>query len=149
LQRDGIHNLEILSPSNIEDSCSLQTNPKCPHCIEFEPIWPGMMWCIIGKKKSSPQKVHCILPRLEPVFLICLFDKVEAIRTKKKRQRHGHWHRLENRKKFLLEFAARMGFDPKVVNNWRNQAYNIKAQGVRLFRPPPPQPTFWLIIFVI
>ena len=34
LQRDGIHNLEILSPSNIEDFYFIPTNPRHPHCIE-------------------------------------------------------------------------------------------------------------------
>ena len=60
LQRDGIHNLEILSPSNIEDSCSYQTNPKFPHYFESVMILHGMMLFIDGMKRLSPQQVSSV-----------------------------------------------------------------------------------------
>lgn len=37
---------------------------------------------------------------------------------------------IENRRRFLLEFAEKIGFDPKVPENWRDQAVNIRAHQV-------------------
>jgi len=42
----------------------------------------------------------------------------------------GYWSDKENRKKFLLEFAEKMGFDPMIAENWQGQFYNILAAGV-------------------
>lgn len=30
----------------------------------------------------------------------------------------GYWHKMENRRKFLCDFAAEAGFDPLVPSNW-------------------------------
>jgi len=32
--------------------------------------------------------------------------------------KQGHWKKRENRRKRLCEFAAKMGFDPLVADNW-------------------------------
>ena len=42
----------------------------------------------------------------------------------------GYWGSPDNRKEFLLDFANKMGFDPMVSDNWRNQRYNLLAHGV-------------------
>ena len=61
LQRDGIHNLEILSPSNIEDSCSHPTSLKYQLSIESETILLGMMLFKIGMNESGLQMVIIFL----------------------------------------------------------------------------------------
>jgi len=145
LQRDGIHNLEILSPSNIEDSCSLPISLKYLFCIEFAKISIGMLLFIIGKKESSPQKVRtppslhsccCILNYNIKTYL----SIATPIRRAEHKHKHGFWAKKENRKQFLLEFAEKMGFDPKVAENWRNQRAHINANNVRFSFPPPPFP---------
>ena len=57
LQSDGIHNQEILFPSNIEDICLDPTNPKCPLFIESAMTSPGMMLYITGMNESLHPKV--------------------------------------------------------------------------------------------
>ena len=41
-----------------------------------------------------------------------------------------YWANIEHRRAFLLEFAKKMGFDPMVAANWRNQRYQLYAAGV-------------------
>ena len=37
---------------------------------------------------------------------------------------------IEDKEKFLRDFAKMMGFDPLIFSNWRHQTSNIKAAGV-------------------
>ena len=86
-----------------------------------------MMWCIIGKKKSSPQKVNCTLGLLNSNACV----EVNPIRSRPgTTHKPGYWSDKENRKKFLLEFAEKMGFDPMIAENWQGQFYHILAAGV-------------------
>jgi len=39
---------------------------------------------------------------------------------------------IEDKEKFLRDFAKMMGFDPLIFSNWRNQTSNIKANGVTI-----------------
>jgi len=70
LQRDGIHNLEILSPSNIEDSCLSPISLKSPVCTKLETTSLGMMLFIIGLSESSPHMVLILFP----IFPILVFE---------------------------------------------------------------------------
>ena len=38
----------------------------------------------------------------------------------------GYWNDKENRKRFLLDFAEKMGFDPKVKDNWRGISAHLQ-----------------------
>jgi len=40
------------------------------------------------------------------------------------------WNKVENRREFLLSFAAKEGFDPWNFKNWRNKPPLLRAQGV-------------------
>ena len=42
----------------------------------------------------------------------------------------GYWGDVENRRRFLFEFAEEMGFDPMVSANWLYQRQNLQANGV-------------------
>ena len=37
---------------------------------------------------------------------------------------------IEDKEKFLRDFAKMMGFDPLIFSNWRHQTSTIKAAGV-------------------
>jgi len=38
--------------------------------------------------------------------------------TKKPVTKKGHWHNVANRRKYLLEFAEKMGINPTKADNW-------------------------------
>jgi len=42
----------------------------------------------------------------------------------------GHWNEIENRRRFLLEFAERVGFDPMVKANWIGKTPLLQANKV-------------------
>jgi len=42
----------------------------------------------------------------------------------------GYWDDIGNRRKFLLDFAANMNFDPLKEYNWKGMAPKILAAGV-------------------
>jgi len=44
----------------------------------------------------------------------------------------GYWKDAENRKQFLLSFAHKMGFDPRMVANWKKYRRNLIAEGVSI-----------------
>ena len=50
---------------------------------------------------------------------------------------------IEDKEKFLRDFAKMMEFDPLIFSNWRNQTSNIKANGVIIHLLPTI--IFWLI----
>jgi len=54
----------------------------------------------------------------------------KPIRATRTAHKPGYWRNLEHRKKFLLEFANKMGFDPMIADNWQHQRYNLPAHGV-------------------
>ena len=64
LQGDGIPSREILSPSSIEDICSLRKSPKCPHCIASERTFLGMMLYLFGEQTTVTNNRGFILLRL-------------------------------------------------------------------------------------
>jgi len=46
----------------------------------------------------------------------------------------GYWNDIENRKKFFLNFAAELGFDPFDAKNWENiTKAQICERRVRIF----------------
>ena len=52
-------------------------------------------------------------------------------KKKKRKKMKGHWADLQNRKRFLLAFADKIGFDPVVANNWKRQRQNLLKNEVR------------------
>ena len=56
--------------------------------------------------------------------------KAKPISKKRHVQKPGHWRKLENRQQFLIDLSTKLGFDPMVAENWRNQRHNILANGV-------------------
>jgi len=42
----------------------------------------------------------------------------------------GYWDDIGNRRQFLLDFAAKMNFDPMKEINWKGMAPKIHANGV-------------------
>jgi len=42
----------------------------------------------------------------------------------------GYWDDIDNRRKFLFDFAAKMNFDPMKEINWKGMAPKIQAAGV-------------------
>ena len=46
-------------------------------------------------------------------------------------KKSGYWSDIEQRKNFLLAFAEKMGFDPKVQANWKGISTHIHANQVR------------------
>ena len=42
----------------------------------------------------------------------------------------GQWGSIAKRKEFLLEFAQKIGFDPLVIDNWRNKKSEVIDYGV-------------------
>ena len=45
----------------------------------------------------------------------------------------GYWDDIDNRRKFLFDFAAKMNFDPMKEINWKGMATKIQASGVTLY----------------
>jgi len=135
LQRDGIHNLEILSPSNIEDFCSPPISLKSPACTKFEANSPGMMWSITGMNESSPHMVifsPCLyfLFKLLNLIFFCVAKPIRSNTRKQKHQKTGYWGLLENRRTFLLEFAKKMGYDPMIKAQWKGRSPELKEHKV-------------------
>jgi hypothetical protein len=52
-----------------------------------------------------------------------LFIAPPLIKPKSKKKQRGYWMSIENRRKFFIEFAQEMGFDPFVPENWNNVTY--------------------------
>jgi len=45
-------------------------------------------------------------------------------------QKAGYWSDIENRKRFLLQFAEETGFDPKVRANWKGKTPKLQTNEV-------------------
>ena len=45
----------------------------------------------------------------------------------------GYWDDIDNRRKFLFDFAAKLNFDPMKEINWKGMAPKIQASGVTLY----------------
>jgi len=54
---------------------------------------------------------------LKPFFVIYLI--VKPLTSVSKHKSRGYWANAENRKRFFLEFAKALGFDPMNADNWR------------------------------
>lgn len=61
----------------------------------------------------------------DAIFIIAWPLKV---RTSIKKWPRGYWHDLENRRKFLLQFAEEKGFDPSELANWRNVREELRKR---------------------
>jgi len=44
-----------------------------------------------------------------------------------------NWDDPEARRQFLLEFANKVGFDPMILDNWRDRMPQIRAHGVSIY----------------
>ena len=61
----------------------------------------------------------------------------QAEPTKRPTTKKGHWHNIANRRKYLLEFAEKMGFDPMQSDNWNPiTATQVKSTMVHLLICP-------------
>jgi len=78
-------------------------------------------------------------------FLKVDFPTAKPLITKKRQvlPSTGQWGSIAKRKEFLLEFAQKVGFDPFVIDNWRNKKSQVIDYGVyssttqHSLSPPP------------
>ena len=42
----------------------------------------------------------------------------------------GYWENRENRRQFLLDFAAKLNFDPMIESNWNRMAPKLRVNMV-------------------
>jgi len=67
------------------------------------------------------------------IFFFCIeiaYTSKDQVRYQKK-QPVGFWAKREIRRKFLIAFAEKMGFDPTVPSNWIQRKYQLQANRVR------------------
>jgi len=58
----------------------------------------------------------------------CSFEILMHFKTPKESEEF--WTNIENRRKFLLDFATKVGFDPQVPENWSTKVPQLRAFGV-------------------
>ena len=70
------------------------------------------------------------------MFPVSFFLEINSHTSKdqvryQKKQPVGFWAKREIRRKFLIAFAEKMGFDPTVPSNWIQRKYQLQANRVR------------------
>jgi len=63
-------------------------------------------------------------------YVILLLDTLFYIPKYYFSETSEFWDKIENRREFLLSFAAKEGFDPWDFKIWRNKPPLMRAQGV-------------------
>jgi len=84
------------------------------------------------KEGNTPLLFTCCLHFLFLIIWRLFYTIVDWPRQAKNRD--GYWKDTDTRRKFLLDFAKKMNFDPLVASSWAKQRGNLLATpGVLIF----------------
>ena len=112
----------------------LSGSPKLPTIYR---IRRDLSWSdVVRNWKERIVVPHGIQPTTQQHPSHLLFTALPLRKTRSATHPKGYWRHIENRRKFLREFADKMGFDPTVPENWRKQSGRLKANGVPFSSPP-------------
>ena len=77
---------------------------------------------IPSQNSSHPQQMVCFFTPSPPPFF--------KFWCKTPKESEQFWTNIENRRKFLLDFATKVGFDPQELKNWSTKEPQLRAFGV-------------------
>ena len=106
--------------------------PKLPTLFRLRPdlSWDDVIQNWKGDKPVLTGSPSCpCLSLHQQISFLCLVLPRQVAKTKNRPK--GYWSRIENRQRFLNEFAKALGFDPTRIENWeRITARQIQVKHV-------------------